>query len=88
MFGTRNVTSVMSKGRIGSTPWAMKNGEWPVDLRVVMWLAQKVWGATAGHFAILPSHALTIDSRIIQCWCLTIPLVWELYAEMCMCLMP
>ena len=25
MFGTRNVASVMSKGRIGSTLWAIKN---------------------------------------------------------------
>ena len=52
----------MSNGSTGSMPWAMENGEWPIDLHVVARLAQNAKGAMTGHFEMLPLHALMIDS--------------------------
>jgi len=79
---------MISNGSIGSTPCAMKKGEWPVDLRVVAWSAQNAKGVTIGQLESLPLHALKMDLWIVQCCRSTMPFTCKLYAEMCMCQIP
>jgi len=47
--------------------------------------AQNACRTTVGHFAMLPSHALMMDLRMVQCLHSTIPFTCELQAEIRMC---
>jgi hypothetical protein len=48
--GTRYVASLMSNGSIGCVPVAVKYGEQPICLRIVMRLAQNTEYVACDHF--------------------------------------
>src|SRR5882672_4839758 len=76
--GRRYVASAMSKGKTASTPWAMKNGEKPIDRRTVTRSAQNTRGAILTHLECSLLQVFMRDSQMSKCFRSTTPFAWEL----------